>query len=57
MTYGNSLSSLFFGELALGGISLYSPAHGSEGHVRVNRLKPRAPVYACMEHAQFIDVS
>ena len=46
-----------FGELALGGISLFSLAHGSGGHVRVNRLKTRAPIYACTEHAQFVDVS
>ena len=47
----------FFGELAFGGISLFSLAHGSGGHVRVNRLKTRAPIYACTEHAQFVDVS
>ena len=32
-----------------------------EGHIRVNRLKPRAPIYMYvllyMEHAQFVDVS
>ena len=27
------------------------------GHVRVNRLKPRAPMYAYTEHAQFVNVS
>ena len=27
------------------------------GHVRVNRLEPRAPIYAYTEHAQFVDVS
>ena len=47
----------FFGELALGGISLFSLAHGSGYHIRVNRLKPRAPIYAYTEHAQFVDLS
>ena len=47
----------FFVELALGGISLFSLAHGSGGHVRVNRLKTRTPIYAHTEHAQFVDVS
>ena len=36
---------------------LFSLAYGSGGHVRVNRLKPRAPIYAYTEHAQFVDVS
>ena len=57
MIYGDSLSSLSLASAHSGGISLYSLAHGSGGHVRVNWLKPRAPVYACTEHAQFIDVS
>ena len=58
MTYGDSLSSLSLANELSGGISLYSPAHGSGGHVRVNRLNPRAPIYsACTEHAQFVDVS
>ena len=55
MTYGDSLSSLSLASELSGGISLYSLAHGSGGHVRVNRLNPRAP--ACTEHAQFVDVS
>ena len=58
MTYGDSLSSLSLASShSGGGISLYSLAHGSGGHVQVNRLKPRAPIYACTEHAQFVDVS
>ena len=42
-----------------GGGSLFILAHGSGGHVWVNRLKPCAPIYAYMymEHAQFVDVS
>ena len=39
------------------GISPYSLAHGSGGHVRVNRLKPRAPIHTRTEHAQFVGVS
>ena len=27
------------------------------GHVRANWLKPRAPIYTCTEHVQFVDVS
>ena len=37
----------------------YSVEHmAGEGHVRVNRLKPRAPMYTYMstEHVQFVDV-
>ena len=45
MTYGDSLSSLSLASELSGGISLYSLAHGSGGHVRVNRLNPRAPIY------------
>ena len=52
MTYGNSLSSLSLASSHSGGISVYCLAHGSGGHVRVNRLKPRAAVYACTEHAR-----
>ena len=48
MTYGDSLSSLSLASELSGGISLYSLAHGS-GHVRVNRLNPRAPVYCVYE--------
>ena len=36
-----------------GGGSLFSLAHGSGGHVWINWLKPHAPIYAYMEHAQF----
>ena len=55
MSYGDSLS---LASSHSGGISLYSLAHGSGGHVRVNWLKPRAPIlYAYTEHAQFVDVS
>ena len=63
MTHGDSFSSLSLvsshsgGWGGGGGISLYSLAHGSGGHVRVNRLKPRTPIYACTKHAQFVDVS
>ena len=28
-----------------------------KGHVRVNRLKPHALIYAYMEHAQFVTVA
>ena len=45
MTYGDSLSSLSLASELSGGISLYSLAHGSGGHVQVNRLNPRAPIY------------
>ena len=57
MRYGNSLSSLSLASSHSGGISLYSLAHGSGGHVRVNRLKPRAPIFAYTENAQFVNVS
>ena len=46
--YGDFLSSLSLASSHSGGISLYSLAHGSGGHVQVNRLKTRAPIYACM---------
>ena len=36
----------------------YSVEHMAGGdHVQVNRLKPRAPIFAYMEHAQFVKVS
>ena len=57
MRYGDSLSSLSLASSHSGGISLFSLAHGSGGHVQVNWLKPRAPIYAYTEHAQFVDVS
>ena len=57
MIYGDSLSSLSLASELTEGISLYSLAHGSGGHVRVNRLKPRAPIHTCTEHAQFVGVS
>ena len=59
MRYGDFLSSLSSASSHSGGISLFSQAHGSGGHVRVNRLKTRAPIilYTCTEHAQFVDVS
>ena len=42
---------------SLGGFP-YSVEHtAGGGHVRVNRLKPRTPIYAYTEHAQFIDVA
>ena len=57
MIYGDSLSSLSLASELSEGISPYSLAHGSGGHVRVNRLKPRAPIHTCTEHAQFVGVS
>ena len=59
MRYGDSLSSLSLASLYSGGISLFSLAHGRPGggHVRVNRLNPRAPIECNTEHAQFVDVS
>ena len=59
MRYGDFLSSLSLASSHSGGfhVSLFSPAHGSGGHVRVNRLKTCAPIYASTEHAQFVDVS
>ena len=48
--YGDSLSSLSLASGLSGGISLFSLAHGmagSEGHVRVNRLKPRPNIHLC----------
>ena len=36
-------------------ISLFSPAGG--GHIWVNQLKLRAPIYAYTEHVQFGEVS
>ena len=57
MIYGDSLSSLSLASELSEGIFPYSLAHGSGGHVRVNRLKPRAPIlYAYTEHAQFVNV-
>ena len=55
MIYGDSLSSLSLASELSEGISPYSL--GSGGHVRVNRLKSRAPIHTCMEHAQFVGVS
>ena len=57
MRYGDFLSRFLWRARTRGGISLFSLALGSGGHVRVNRLKTRAPIYACTEHAQFVDVS
>ena len=56
MIYGDSLSSLSLARELSEGISLYSLAHGSGGHVRINWLKPRAPIYTYTEHAQFVGV-
>ena len=55
--YGDFLSLLSLVSSHSGGISLFSLAHGSGGHVRVNRLKPCAPILLYTEHAQFVDVS
>ena len=49
----------FFSERALwGDFPIQSSTwHAGGGHVRVNRLKPRAPLYTYTEHAQFVNVS
>ena len=48
----------FFGKLALGGdFPIQSSTRQWRSHSGVNRLKPRAPIYMCTEHAQFVDVS
>ena len=55
MIHGDSLSLLSLA--TLGGFP-YSVLHmAGGGHVRVNQLKPRTPVYVYTEHAQFVDVS
>ena len=58
MIYGDSLSSLSLASKLSGGdFPVQSSTLAGRGHVRVNRLKPRAPIYAYTEHAQFVDVS
>ena len=57
MRYGDSLSLLSLASSHLGGLP-YSVQHmPGGGHIRVNRLKLSAPIYAYTEHAQFVDVS
>ena len=54
MRYGDFLGSLSLASSHSGGFP-YSVEHMG---VKVNRLKPRAPIlYAYTEHAQFVDVS
>ena len=56
MRYGDFLGSLSLASSHSGGFP-YSVEHMA-GTVKVNRLKPRAPIlYAYTEHAQFVDVS
>ena len=60
MRYGDFLSSLSLASSHSGGFPCSVQHMGDMaggGHVRVNRLKPRAPIYAYTEHAQFVDVS
>ena len=57
MRYGDSPSSLSLASTHLGDFPLQSRHMAGGGHVRVNRPKPRAPIYAYTEHAQFVDVS
>ena len=62
MRYGDSPSSLSLASMHSGGggggdFPIYSKHMAGGGHVRVNRLKPRAPIYAYTEHAQLVDVS
>ena len=40
-----------------GDFPIQSRHMASGGHVRVNRLKPRASIYAHTEHAQSVDLS
>ena len=57
MMYGDSLSSLSLAS-SLSGEFPYSVKHmAGGGHIRVNRLKPRAPIYTYTEHAQLVEVS
>ena len=54
MRYGDFLGSLSLASSHSGGF----PYQSSTWQVKVNRLKPRAPIlYAYTEHAQFVDVS
>ena len=57
MRYGDFLGSLSLASSHSGGFP-YSVEHMAGAPVKVNRLKPRAPIlYAYTEHAQFVDVS
>ena len=54
MRYGDFLGSLSLASSHSGDF----PIQSSTWQVKVNRLKPRAPIlYAYTEHAQFVDVS
>ena len=57
MRYGDFLGSLSLASSHSGGFPCSVKHMAGGDHVRVNRLKPRAPIYACTEHAQFVDVS
>ena len=57
MRYGNSPSLLSLASTHSGGFPYSVEQMVDGGHVRVKQLKPRAPIYAYTEHAQFIDVS
>ena len=62
MRYGDFLSSLSLASTHSGGFPYSVYIYNTwqvlgGGHVRVNRLKPRGPIYAYTEHAQFVDVS
>ena len=55
--YGDFLSSLSLASSHSGGFPCSVQHMAGGGHVRVNRLKPSAPIYAYTENAQFINVS
>ena len=59
MIYGDSLSSLSLASSLSGGICSFPYSVEHIWQVKVNRLKPRAPIiiYAYTEHAQFVNVS
>ena len=57
MIYGNSLSSLSLASSYSGEFPYSIKCMADGGGVRVNRLKPRAPILCNTEHAQFVDVS
>ena len=57
MRYGDFLGSLSLASSHSGGFP-YSVEHMAGTRVKVNQLKPRAPIlYTYTEHAQFVDVS
>ena len=65
MRYGDSPSSLSLASMHSGGgggrgggdFPIQSRHMASGGHVRVNRLKPRASIYSHTEHEQSVDLS